>query len=255
MMAEVAIDEEKIPSKILIDLGNSDALWLFENKEKHIRLPKLKFQDYLGKGFSGDINGYRAKITKLKMSQFEFNHPIIAFPDSVSIRSVNMVVDRVGSVGSEVLKRFNLIMDYTGKKMFLRKSKLYRMPFTYNMSGIELQNEGLQWVQETVQLQTEPASGGVTFDNTGEKIETNFRYKFTLKPLYTIANIRKNSPAESCGLLKGDLIKSINGTDAYRFTLEEINGLLKSEEGKWLRFEVERNGYTLKFRFQLKSML
>jgi C-terminal processing protease CtpA/Prc len=136
--------------------------------------------------------------------------------------------------------------------MLLQKSKYYTDHFHYNMSGIELQNQGLQWVQETVALQT--VQDGVTFDNTGDKIE-NFRYKFSLKPVYTIAGIRKNSAAAQCGLLKGDTVISINRVEAYRYSLQAINDLLKSEEGKWFVFEIEREGKKLKFSFQLKSIL
>jgi hypothetical protein len=43
------------------------------------------------------------------MTDFEFNNPVVAFPDSVSIKNVNMVVDRKGSVG-EVMKRFTVVL-------------------------------------------------------------------------------------------------------------------------------------------------
>lgn len=253
ILANVALNNQDIPAKLLVDIGNSDALWLFENSKKNITIPNQKFEDYLGRGFSGDINGYRAKIPKLTLSNFEFNQPIIAFPDSISIKSVNMVTNRVGSVGGEILKRFNIIFDYAQQTMFLKKSRYYSEPFTYNMSGIELQNGGLQWVQETVKLNT--VSNDVSFDNTGEKIENNFKYKFSLKPVYTIANVRKHSPAETCGLQKGDTIVSINKIEAYKYSLQAINDLLKSEEGKGFYFVIEREGKTLKFYFQLKSIL
>ena len=120
------------------------------------------------------------------------------------------------------------------------------------MSGIELQNEGMQWVQETVQMQTVFLEN--TFDDSGNK-KNDFKYKFTLKPIYTISNVRKDSPAELCGLLKGDIIVSINNTVGYKYSLQAINQLLKSEDGKWIYIEIERNSQLLKFKFQLKSIL
>ncbi len=253
LLANVRIDQQEIPSKLLVDLGNSDALWLFENQSKNIKIPQIKFEDYLGKGFSGDINGFRAKISSVAIQSFQFENPIVAFPDSVSIKSVNKVVDRVGSVGGEILKRFNLIFDYPNQAIYFRKSRSYNNPFSYNMSGIELQNDGVQWVQETMNLQT------VNLDNTAEpnadKAQNDFKLKFTLKPIFSISSIRKNSPAEACGLQVGDIVVSIDSVEAYRYTLQDINNLLKSEEGKWLYFTVERNGKPLKFKFQLKSIL
>ncbi|WP_309640658.1 PDZ domain-containing protein [Flavobacterium sp.] len=251
--ADVTLNDKEINAKLLIDLGNSDPIWLFENAERNISIPETKFEDYLGRGFSGDINGYRSKISKFKLQNFEFADPIVSFPGIASIKSVNMVPNRVGSVGGEILKRFNIIFDYSHEKMLLKKSRYYSDNFTYNMSGIELQNEGMQWVQETVTLNT--VDNGISFDNTGEKTDNNFKYKFTLKPIYTIVSVRKNSPAEACGLQAGDLIISINSMEAYRYSLQALNDLLKSDEGRWLNFTIERGGKTLKFKFQLKSIL
>jgi hypothetical protein len=253
LMSTVDLGNEEIPSKLLIDIGNSDALWLFENKEKNINVPKVKFEDYLGKGFSGDIHGFRAKIKSVTINCFQFANPIVAFPDSVSIKSVNRVADRAGSIGGELLKRFNIIFDYPNQTLYLKKSSYYDDPFSYNMSGIELQNDGMQWVQETVNLQTVNLDN--TYDGNGNKAQNDFKLKFTLKSIFSVASVRKNSPAEASGLQVGDLILSINNVEAYRHTLQSINNLLKSEEGKWLYFEVERNGKKLKFKFQLKSIL
>jgi len=253
MIATVAIAQQSFPAKLLLDLGNSDALWLFENRINGINLPEKNFEDYLGKGFSGDITGNRARISNFKIDQFAFADPIIAFPDSTSIKSVTMVKDRVGSVGGEIFKRFTVLFDYDQGKMFLKKSSHYENKFDYNMSGIDIQNEGMQLIQESLPLETTLI--GNTFDGNGEKTQNSFKYKFVLKPVYTISNIRKNSPADLCGLQKGDVIISINNTTGYRFSLQAINDLLKSEEDRWLYFEVDRKGQILKFRFQLKSML
>lgn len=248
---EITINSNPIPAKLLIDVGNSDALWLFSDRQKQIDIPVIHFADYLGRGFSGEIHGNRARISKMVLGKFEFNDPIIAFPDSASTKSVTMVKDRAGSIGSEVLKRFTVVFDYPNKKMYLKKNTSFDMPFHYNMSGVELQNEGMQWVQETVKLETVPGAG--SYDINGNK--NDFRYKFTLKPVYLISDIRQNSAAELCGLLKGDVLNRINGLPAYKYSLSEINEILKSEEGKWVSFEVTRSGKTLKFKFQLKRLL
>jgi hypothetical protein len=252
--ALVKMNNEETAVKLLLDLGNSDAIWLFQDVNPAIKVPQKSFDDYLGKGFSGDVLGKRSIIAKFNIDKFEFENPIIAMPDNKSIKSVTMVENRMGSIGGEIFKRFSVILDYKNNQLFLKKSKQFELPFNYNMSGIELQNEGMQWVQETVPLKTVNISDN-TFDENGNKVNTNFKYKFTLKPIYTIANIRKDSPAELCGLKKGDTIVRINNTFGYKYSLEEINDILKSEEGKWLHFEIERNNQILKFKFQLKSIL
>lgn len=251
---DVTIDSMEIPAKLLIDIGNSDALWLFDKKAKWIKVPAKNFEDYLGKGFSGDVEGKRARILKFKMSEFEFKKPIVAFPDSISLRSVKMVPGRVGSVGGEILRRFTIVLDYTNGILYLKKNKEFNSPFNYNRSGIEIQQQGMQWVQETVYLQTVPIV--ISEDPFKTKTDNNnFKYKFNLKPIYSIANVRKNSPASALGLHKEDIIISINGNPTYKYSLQEINALMKSENEVWIVMEIERESKVLKFRFQLQDVL
>lgn len=251
--AVAVVDSQEIPAKLLIDIGNSDSFWVFENNK--IKLPKKNFPDFLGKGFSGDIEGHRAKIEKFSLADFDFKNPIVSFPDSSSIKNVRMVPGRIGSVGGEILKRFTLVLDYAGKKLYLKKNSKFFEPFTYNKSGITVQHNGLQWVQETVHLQTVQIASSMGEVDQNLKKDDNFRYKFSLKPVYEIVNIRKHSAAEKCGLQKGDIIVSINNNLPYKYSLQQINSLLKSEEDIWITLEVERNSLILKFRFKLEDEL
>lgn len=250
----VVIDSVKVPAKLLVDVGNSDAVWLFQNSSKAIHVPERSFEDYLGKGFSGDVMGKRARISEFVISEFKFNNPIVAFPDSTSLKHVKMVSGRLGSVGGEILKRFSVVFDYANQNMFLMKNNGFSAPFRYNRSGIEIMHSGVQWVQETVRLQTVP----VVIDPMaarGDKTASNFKYKFELKPVYEIANVRKNSPAATSGLQKGDIIKTFNGMQVYKYSLQKLNSLLRSDDEKWITIEVDRNSQILKFSFQLKDIL
>ncbi|MEL1255277.1 PDZ domain-containing protein [Flavobacterium sp. DGU38] len=254
IVASVFVNNLNMPAKLLVDIGNSDAFWVFENDK--IKLPEKNFPDFLGKGFSGDIEGHRAKMTKFSLADFEFKNPIVSFPDSSSIKNVKMVVNRIGSVGGEVLKRFTIVMDYADKKMYLKKNSKFSDPFTYNKSGITVQHNGLQWVQETVHLETVKINTVSTVDeNNLDSRSNDFRYKFQLKPVFEIVNVRKKSTAEKSGLQKGDIIISINGNKPYKYTLQQINNLLKSEEDVWINLEIERNSALLKFRFRLEDEL
>ena len=130
----------------------------------------------------------------------------------------------------------------------------YSAAFNYNKSGVEVQHNGLQWIQETVAMETvalEPkfnASGSAR-----EKAE--FKYKFRLKPIYEIANVRENSPAANAGLQKGDIILKINNTNTFKYSLQDLNSIFRSENDKWISLEVERNSQIIKFRFQLDDVL
>ena len=67
--------------------------------------------------------------------------------------------------------------------------------------------------------------------------------------------MRIGSTAAAAGLLKGDKIIMINNKKAYGYTMEKINEILKSEDGKDVEMEVERNGKTIQVKFQLKKIL
>ncbi|HWS60854.1 MAG TPA: aspartyl protease family protein [Flavobacterium sp.] len=252
--SKIVLQSTEIPAKLLIDIGNSDAIWLFENPQKSINIPKKNFEDYLGQGFSGEVLGKRAQIEKFAFSKFVFNHPIVAFPDSSSIKNVRMVRDRAGSVGAEILRRFNLVFDYQNQKLFLKKNSNFDSQFNYNKSGVEIQHYGLQWVKETVSLETVQFGGNRVIEN-GEVNLSNFKYKFVLKPIYIIAHVRKNSPAAISGLQKGDVIVSINQKPGHVFTLEKINSMLKAEEENWINIEIERDSQILNFKFKLLNVL
>lgn len=252
LQLDVVVNQQAQNSKMLVDTGNSDALWIFQNTEPPIQVPEPNFEEYLGRGFSGDINGKRARVSGIQMGSFKFVQPIVSFPDSISIKSVNRVPGRRGSIGGELLKRFDILLDYPNQTIALRKSKYFDEPFQYNMSGIELQNEGTQWVQETVRLNT--AKSTVSFNSAGEKTEP-FKYKFSLKPVFSIAGIRKNSPAAQSGLQKGDILISVNGVQAYKFSLQEINQMFKTQAGKTFYLTLERDGKKIDVQFELRNEL
>ncbi len=245
---------EKFEAKLLIDIGNSDALWLFSEKDKRIKISNKNFDDYLGLGFSGAVYGKRCRIKELQIDKFSFENPIVAMPDSLATKDIKMVGNRVGSIGSEIMKRFSIVFDYTGNQIYLKKNDNFILQFNYNMSGLEIQHQGLEWVKQVYEENAGSSSVYVDLGN-GNKSEKNLKYKFELKPSYAVFSVRKDSPSDLAGLKIGDEIKTINGRVSFDFTLEEINGILKSEEDRIITIEVLRNNKPLVFKFKLKNLI
>ncbi|MES2748130.1 MAG: PDZ domain-containing protein [Bacteroidota bacterium] len=245
---------EVIEAKLLIDIGNSDALWLFKEKDKRIHVSDKNFDDYLGLGFSGTIYGKRCRIKKLLINNFTFENPIVAIPDSITTKGMQMVKDRVGSIGSEIMKRFSVVFDYPNNQMYLMKNDNFKLLFNYNMSGLEIQHQGLEWVKETYEENASSANIFIHLDDGGKTSKT-LKYKFVLKPSYSVFSVRKDSPSDVAGLKIGDEITTINGRNSYNFTLQEINEILKSEDDKTIIIEVLRKSKPLKFKFKLKNMI
>lgn len=257
------IDNKIVRSKLLFDTGNSDAFWFFQSKIDSNLIPTKHYVDFLGQGFSGVIYGKRAKVNFLEFNQFHFNNLILAFPDSTSIKHVRLVKDRNGSIGAELIKRFNVIIDYKNLTIHLKKNNFFSTPFLYNRSGLEVHHAGLKWVSQKmpvneVNFNTSMLLGGAKKMNTVTTIynaeQEQVLYKFVLKPIYIIYELRENSPAEISGLKKGDIIKKINGLDTLELSLQEINALLRSNDDKQIIIEVERDGKLIAMRFNLQDL-
>lgn len=249
---EIEVDSNLVPVKLLIDTGSSDALWIFENEDKGlVPTENMYFEDFLGKGLSGNIYGKRSKIEKFKLKSFELNNVNTAFPDSTSISFARKNTHRNGSISGEVLKRFNMIVDYKNKKLTLKKNRNFNASFSYNKSGIIIEQNGVVLIKER-----EKRSGLGYDDKTDFNIhvETITHYKLAVKPAYTIVEIRKNSPAEKVGLLRGDVILTINGKDTHTLELQHVIGYFKSKTGKLISLTVDRNGAIMSFDFRLEDV-
>ncbi|MCK0131052.1 aspartyl protease family protein [Flavobacteriaceae bacterium F08102] len=252
------IDHEgrQVRVKLLIDSGGGDALWLFSQSHENIVIPKDNFNDFLGRGLSGNIYGKRGRIKTFRLGGFSFEEPIASYPDSTSITSVYKQPGRNGTLGAEILKRFKPIIDYRNKKITLRKNRrYYNSAFYYNMSGVELMHTGPLLFSERVSnlgiVQMEASSES---SSRVSKSSLQFSYVFSFKKSYQIAHIRKDSPAEKAGLQEGDILVKINGRDAKDMRMEEIIHILSTKDGRKIHLIVQRLNEKLNYSFRLQEL-
>lgn len=248
----IEINNKQNEYKLLFDSGLGDGLWLFENDT--IKCETQFFNDILGVGLSGEIKGKRSRIEKINLPGLSLSKVLVSYPDSVSFNQITIRADRNGSLGGDVLKRFNWFLDYENKVFYCKKNNLYSLPFEYNMSGIEVQHAGSQLVKELVRLETKNNQVNLNefvFDNN----DLRFAQKFELKPIFTIYAIRKDSPGDKAGLLVGDKIIKINNKMDYQLTIQSITDLFQSEDGKWITMIVDRAGIRFTVKFQLEKIL
>ncbi|MCF8715866.1 aspartyl protease family protein [Joostella atrarenae] len=241
-----SLDKKKV--KLLLDTGSCDAIWLFQNTEKEISGPLKFFDDFLGFGLSGKIHGKRARIQRFSLGDFQLKEAKVAYPDATALKYLTSLRDRNGSIGSEILRRFDLVLDYPGGKITFKKNGNFKDPFKYNMSGIELQHNGLRMVKAMVNEANNLA------DN-GKKIYLHGEYDFKLHPALEIAELRAGSPAEIVGLRPGDVIMKVNNREVHEYSLQEVSEMINEKVGKKVIVTVDRNGSELKFAFQLMKVL
>ena len=246
-------DTANIPVKLLVDTGSSDALWLFHQPEKGLDIPEKNYEDHLGRGLSGDIFGKRSKIGGIRIGSFELKDAKVAFPYRESFGDIENLGDRNGSVGGEVLKRFNMVFDYARGKLTLKKNGNFKDPFQYNLAGIELQHNGLRYIAESIA----DKNGIVKNDNSNfgdVQILLENKTRLSLVPEIIVSGIRAGSPAAEAGLQEGDVILAVNGKSIFRYKLQEILKMLNEKEGKRVRVLIERYNRDLLFSFVLKKV-
>jgi len=250
--AAIIHDNNTIDLNLLVDTGSSDALWLFEDEEKGIRIPTKNFIDFLGRGLSGSIFGKRAKIDELKIGKFTLYDVNAAFPDSIAIAIAKRNTTRNGSLSGNILKRFNVVLDYPNKKLLIQKNRYFSDLFRYNKSGISLEHQGARIIKRIVNSYNIDS-----YKNVDSKVDftQTESYKYIFVPAYKIVQIRKDSPADKAGLKVNDIILSINRRDAHTYNLQDLMGIFYGDEGRVVRMLVERNGVQLRYNFTLKSML
>ncbi|OEK09003.1 signaling protein [Flavivirga aquatica] len=254
--AEVNLGKKNIPVKLLIDSGGSDALWLFEDDSLGIRAGDKFFNDFLGHGLSGSVYGKRSKVKTFSLKSFVLKNANVAFPDSTSVLLAKKIKDRNGSLSGNILKRFNIIFDYQKAILKLKKNNHFKEKFSYNKSGIELEHDGVRLVKEIDKNRLRnndiPLVDNGTQNST--KIIIDPEYKISLKPAYTIVELREGSPAEESGLKIGDVILSINNKQAHEYSLQEIVEMFYDDAGKRMKLKIDRNGLVSTFYFQLQKL-
>ena len=80
---------------------------MFENYT--IKCNKLYINDVLGRGLGGDIEGKKARVEALDLNGFILNDALVSYPDSLSFNQLDITKGRNGSLGGEIMKRFNRI--------------------------------------------------------------------------------------------------------------------------------------------------
>lgn len=215
----VTANGKSAPMKFLIDSGLSTPLWVDTRTGTTIAPSASSIYSYLGYGLNGDIYGQMSRIPAIRIGDFSFKNIIAAFPDTIYIGSVKNLDNRHGSIGSDILRRFNVIFNYPEKKIGLRPNSDYKKFFYLDMSGIEVGS-----------------------------ILPGF-------PGYKILTVRSNSPADKAGLRVGDQIISVDDKLAITMKMDDLLEILNGKKGTVIRMEVLRNGSLIKVRFVLKDVI
>lgn len=124
----VSAGSQVLPLRLMLDTGAGHALSLETASDPRLSLPTERLRTNLGYGFSGLISGYLGRVAMLQLGTYQLHSLLTAFPDK------HNVVDRVtearsGTLGFDVLRRFDIIIDYPHNQLLLRPNSEHQKPF------------------------------------------------------------------------------------------------------------------------------
>ena len=212
-------DTTHIRVKLMIDTGASHSLLLKANPALGIKVPTANIHDEIGRGLGGVIEGSLAQINSLSFGKYTFHDVVASFPDPSSYPDSLSDAERNGTIGGEILSRFNVYFDYRHGKIYLRKNQNFHKKFGYNMSGLTITAEGQ---------------------------ELNS---------YRIASVRDHSPAAEADIRPGDILLSLQGYGKKDLDLNDIYKIFNFDTNRTVTLTIDRNGTILKKQFLLKNML
>ena len=212
-------DSTRRNAKMLIDTGAELNAWFQTFKNGSIRVPEKGIRGTIGQGLNGEIVGKFGRLPQICFGKFCLKNPVVSFPDSASIAQIVGNSDRDGTVGSQLLSRFNYVIDY-GKKMFYFKPNgNFSNPFKYNVAGIEI-TQIIPFVPQT-----------------------------------EVWLVWENSPAARAGIKVGDQIVEINGQKSFLLKIEEIKFIFETPSKSPLNVVIQRDGVEIPLTIDMKSQL
>ena len=186
-------DGNTLTARFLHDIGAGVCLMLSKDftGDSALLRKKRKLWAKQGEGVGGKIDMYLTVIKEFKLGPYRFrNVPTYIFEDVYNVTSYPYLG---GLVGNDILRRFNTILNYEKRDIYLLPNSHFRESFDYSYSGIEL---------------------------------------YLINGLIEIGDVAKDSPAELVGLKEGDVVVGIDNNfsqnlNQYKITLQAANERIK----------------------------
>jgi len=122
----VTAEEDPVRLSAYIDFAQGQALELLERETNVFTLPAETRETYAGRGLSGDIHGDEGRVSRVMVGSFVLDDVLVVVVPA-EIRSRQAGADAI--IGNGLLRRFNLIFDYSRSRILLRPNSYYSEPF------------------------------------------------------------------------------------------------------------------------------
>ena len=164
-------DERTVTTRFLYDMGAGMNMILSTDfvEDSALLTRKRKLYTKAAEGLGGKIDMAITVIREVRLGPYRFRQvPVYIFDDVYNATSYPYLG---GLIGNDLLRRFNVILNYDKRDIHLLPNSHYNDPFDYSYSGIEL---------------------------------------YFMDGLVIIGDVAEGSPAEEAGLIEGDVVFAID---------------------------------------------
>lgn len=156
-------------------------------------------------GLGGETRLLISRATSFTVGNLSMRAPLIYVSQDTGGALASS--DYAGLIGTEILRRFKVVFDYTRSRLILEPNAHYAEPIEYDVSGLSLRANGAD-------LRT-----------------------------FRVYQVLDKSPAAEAGLRVGDVLTTIDGLSASRFSLEGVWQMLKQPRQEHT-LNIKRGGWT-----------
>ncbi|MGB2704493.1 MAG: aspartyl protease family protein [Chitinophagaceae bacterium] len=186
-------DETTVTSRFLYDMGAGVCMLLTKDFVADSSFIDKKKKRWIkeGEGLGGKIDMELMVMREVKLGPYRFRSvPVYIFDDENNVTSYPYMG---GLIGNDILRRFNVILNYARNDIYITPNTHYGDSFDYSYSGVEL---------------------------------------YFLQGLIIVGDVAKGSPAEAAGIKEGDEVIAINNNfsqnlNQYKITLQAPNEKVK----------------------------
>lgn len=211
-------DEKAVNARFLYDMGAGLNMMLSTDFLKDSALLDKKRKLYVkeAEGLGGKIDMAMTVLKEVKLGPYKFkNVPIYVFSDSFNITSYPYLG---GLIGNDLLRRFNVILNYDRRDIYLLPNTHFNDPFDYAYTGIEL---------------------------------------YYIEGKIIIGDVAQGSPAEEAGLVEGDIVIAVNkdfsqNLQHYKAAIQSTGNRLQliiQRDGQLIQYTLKVKNILKKYRF------
>jgi hypothetical protein len=200
-------DERNINARFLYDIGAGMNMILSTEfvEDSAFLSKKRKLYTKQAQGLGGKIDMAMTVIKEIKLGPYRFkNVPVYVFDDVYNATSYPYLG---GLIGNDLLRRFNVIMNYEKRDIHLMPNSHYKEPFDYSYTGLDL---------------------------------------YYIDGNILLGDVAEGSPSQKAGLQEGDIIVAINknfsnNLQQYKAVLQNAKQRVKIiilRDGRLMEFDM-----------------